>query len=101
MAIDIEFARSIDVGTSPVVVSLQKEETRVGYHTWRGCIALVGATRVYVRFNYTDLVPDESPQDGKIWLESAKVVIVRVPRNCNMFVLKCAAGSSKVFYVED
>lgn len=101
MAIDVEFARSIDVGTTPVIVQLRKNERRVNEHTWRGCIALVGTTRVYVRFNYSSLLPDETDQDGKIWLDRSLVVIVRVPRNCNMFVLQCASGSSKVFYVED
>ena len=51
MAIDIEFAQSIDVGTSAIVVNLKKNERRVNEHTHRGCIALIGATRVYVRFN--------------------------------------------------
>lgn len=101
MATKVEFARSIDVGTDAVVVELEKNEHRINEHTWRGCIALIGIRRVYVRFNYTDLIPDESEQDGKIWLDFNKITVMRVPRNVNFFCLKCSAGTSKVFYLED
>lgn len=101
MATEVEFARSIDVGTVAIVIQLKKNERRIGRDTHRGCIALIGTTRVYVRFNYTDLIPDEASEDGKVWLDANKVVIVRVPRNCDLFTLKCASGTSKVFYVED
>jgi hypothetical protein len=97
----VEFARSFDVGTAPLVVELSKNERRVSAHTWRGCIALIGTTRVYVGFNRIDITADESSEDGKIWLDASLVVIVRVPRNCNHFVVKCASGTSKIFYVED
>ena len=97
----VEFAQSFDVTTSALVVELEKDERRVGYHTHRGCVALVATTRVYVGFNRIDLTADESSQDGKVWLDTALVVIVRVPRNCNYFVVKCASGTSKIFYVED
>jgi uncharacterized protein YggL (DUF469 family) len=101
MAIDVEFSATLDVTDSPLVVNLQKCETNVNEQRWRGCIALIATTRVYVGFNKVDVNTDETQEVGKIWLDANQVVIVRVPRNVDMFVLKCASGSSKVFYVED
>ena len=101
MSLDVEFSATIDVGISPQVIRLQKNEQNVNEQRYRGCIALVGATRVYVGFNMIDVNTDELQEVDKIWLDPDQVVIVRVPRNCDMFVLKCAAGTSKCLYVED
>jgi hypothetical protein len=101
MSIEVEFSATIDVGVSPVVVYLKKNEYNINEQRHRGCIALLGATRVYVGFNMTDVNTDETEEVGKIWLDPGQVVIVRIPRNVDLFVLKCAAGSAKVFYVED
>ena len=101
MALDVEFSATIDVDTSPQVIHLQKNEQNVNEQRYRGCIALVASTRVYVGFNMIDVDTDEAQQVGKIWLDPDQVVVVRVPRNCDMFVLKCATGTSKCLYVED
>jgi hypothetical protein len=101
MSIDVEFSATIDVGTDPVVVRLQKNEYNINEQRHRGCIALIAATRVYVGFNMIDVNTNEAQEVGKIWLDADQVVIVRVPRAVDLFVLKCASGSSKVFYVED
>jgi hypothetical protein len=101
MSIEVEFSATIDVGTDPVVVHLRKNEYNINEQRHRGCIALIGANRVYVGFNMIDVDTDETQAVDKIWLDANQVVIVRVPRTVDMFVLKCASGSSKVFYVED
>lgn len=98
---DVEFSATIDVSTDPVVVCLKKNEQSVNEQRHRGCLALIAATRVYVGFNMIDVDTDETEGVDKIWLDADQVVIVRVPRNIDLFVLKCAMGSSKVFYVED
>jgi len=101
MALDVEFAATIDVAVAPNVIRLMRNEQNVNELRYRGCIVLVSGTRVYVGFNRTDVNTNDTQELDKVWLDLSQVVIVRVPRNVDLFVLKCATGTAKCFYVED
>lgn len=101
MALDVEFAATIDVGVAANVIRLMRNEQNVNELRYRGCLVLVSGTRVYVGFNSTDVSTNEMQELDKVWLDLSQVVIVRIPRSVDMFTLKCAAGSAKCFYVED
>ena len=101
MALDVEFSATIDVGVAANVIRLLRNEQNVNELRYRGCLVLVSGNRVYVGFNSTDVNTTETQELDKIWLDLQQVVIVRVPRNVDLFVLKCATGTAKCFYVED
>jgi uncharacterized protein YggL (DUF469 family) len=101
MALDVEFAATIDVGVAANVIRLMRNEQNVNELRYRGCLVLVSGSRVYVGFNQTDVNTDETQELDKVWLDLSQVVIVRIPRSVDMFTLKCAVGSAKCFYVED
>ncbi len=65
----------------------------------RGSLFNAGSVRVYVGYQATDVVTDNSAGANYGWLDPDATL--RLPKKCSKMCLKTASDTSVVLYVED